>query len=240
MRGLYSNIIASSIQTGPTPPPVNISFDDITHSCYPNPTWTNTVPLQINLPITAVVGDLCFMFLETDAIFNVDYIATPVGWTKEFGWYGTTSDNTGHLFWKLLDATDIANGYVDVYATTFFNRDGQAWTWIATGVDTTTPISDVGVWTQSSGVSKTIAGITPSADGLAVGFWGFDGGDGEPTTITSSWTKIGEEECDSTLSGTFGGFASLQSASGVPTGNLVVTALVSDGWGGVIVNFKAA
>ena len=238
MRGLYSQIIASGYQAGGPPP--SISFDDITYSSYPNSNWSNSVPLNFNLPSTAVAGDLVFMFLEDDSPLSGDYVVTPIGWTKEFVWYGTTSDNSGRLFWKILDASDVSLGYVRVYATTFYNRDAQGWTWIATGVDTTNPISDVGVSTESSGVSKTIAGITPSANGLAVGFWGFDGGDGEPTTITPSWTKIDEKECDGSSSGTFGGFASLASTSGTPTGNLVVTALVSDGWGGVMVNFKQA
>jgi len=238
MRGLYSQIIASGYQAGGPPP--SISFDDITHSCFPNPTWSNSVPLNFNLPSTAVAGDLVFMFLEDDSSLSGDFVVTPTGWTKEFVWYGTTSDNSGRLFWKILDAADVSLGYVSVYATTLYNRDGQGWTWIANGVDTTNPISDVGVWTQSVGVSKTIAGITPSANGLAVGFWGFDGGDGEPTTITPSWTKIDERECDGSSGGTFGGFASLASTSGTPTGNLVVTALLSDGWGGIMVNFKQA
>lgn len=217
-----------------------ISFDDITHSCYPNSTWTNTIPIDFPLPSTMVSGDLVFIYIETDAPFSGNYLVTPTGWSLVFAFNGATSDCSGNLYWKIVDATDVANGYVRVYTTTTFNRDGQAWSWIATNVDTTNPISDVGVWTESVGTSKTIAGITPSADGLAVGFWGFDGGDGEPTTITAGWTKIGEEECDGTSSGTFGGFASLPSTSGVPTGNLIVTAIVSDGWGGIIVNFKNA
>ena len=215
-----------------------ISLSDITHTCYPNPTWNQTTPLSFDLPTTAIVGDLVFLFIQTDNISNSDYIMTPSGWNKEFGWYGSTSDNSGNLYWKIMTSGDISTGSVDVYATTIFNRDGQAWTWIAENVDTTTPVSDVGVWTQSAGISKTIAGITPSADGLALGFWGFDGGDGEPTTITSGWTKLAEEECDGTSSGTFGGFASIPTTNGVGTGNLVVTALVSDGWGGVIINLK--
>lgn len=238
MYTLLANTI-NSIDAG-SAPPVAIAFDDITHSCYPNSTWSNSVPLDFNLPPTAVAGDLVFMFLEDDAPFSGDFVVTPTGWTKEFVWYGTASDNSGRLFWKILDAADVSLGYVSVYATTTYNRDGQGWTWIATGVDTTNPISDVGVWTESVGVSKTIAGITPTADGLAVGFWGFDGGDGEPTTITSGWFKRAEQECDGSSSGTFGGFATIQSTSGTPTGNLVVTALVSDGWGGIMVNFKAA
>jgi len=216
-----------------------ITFDDITHSCFPNPTWTNTTPLSFTLPSTAVVDDLLFIFVNSDGFYGSDYITTPSGWNKTFGWYGTTSDNTGHLFWKIADATDISNGVVDIYAAiSNYNRNGQGWSWIANGVDTTTPISDVGVWTQSSGISKTIAGITPSDNGVALGFWGYDGGDGEPTTITSGWTKLEEEDCNPGSAGVFAGFASLQTTSGVATGNLVVTALLSDGWGGVIVNFR--
>lgn len=238
MYTLLANTI-NSIQTG-SAPPVSISFDDITHSCFPNSSWSQTTPININLPATAVAGNLVFMFLEDDSPLEGDWVATPTGWTKEFSWYGSTSDNSGRLFWKILNASDVSLGYVSVYALTTYNRDGQGWTWIANGVDTSNPISDIGVWTQSVSVSKTIAGITPTANGLAVGFWGFDGGDGEPTTITSGWTKLAEQECDSSASGTFGGFASLESTSGTPTGNLVVTALISDGWGGIMVNFKAA
>jgi len=221
----------------PPPPSTNITFDDLTYSCFPNPTWDNTNPLDFDLPSTIKLNDLVFLFVQTDAPFSGDNILTPAGWTKEFGWYGTTSDNAGYLFWKLMDATDVSTGVAKVYATGSYNRDGQAWSWIGGNVATYQPV-EVGVWTESVGISKTIAGITPTFDGLAVGFWGFDGGDGEPTTITAGWTKEAEQECDGTSSGTFGGFASLPTTNGVPTGDLVVTALVSDGWGGVIANLK--
>ena len=140
-----------------------------------------------------------------------------------------------------MTSADISAGYASIYGiSTYSSRDNQSWSWICNNVDTTTPISNVGSWSQSAGTSKTIAGITPSADGLAVGFWGFDGGDGEPTTITAGWTKIDEQQCDGSSSGTFAGFASLPTTSGVATGNLVVTALTSDGWGGIMINFKQA
>ena len=218
-----------------------ISFDDMTHLCVPNTTISNALPFNVPLPSTAQVGDLVFFFIEADFPFTGDNFTYPTGWTKVFNWNGSTSDTIGSGLWKILDAADVAAGVVPVgSAVQYTSRDIHSWSWICTNVDTTTPISDVGSWSQSAGTSKTIAGITPSANGLAVGFWGFDGGDGEPTTITSGWTKIAEQECDGGSSGTFAGFASLATVSGTPTGNLVVTALTSDGWGGIIINFKQA
>lgn len=243
MRGLYSNIIASSYQTAsPSPGPSGINFADMTHTCDSNAEVSTTQPFIVYLPASIQVGDLIFAFIESDMLYSVNYVITTSGWTQEFNWYGSTSDNAGWLWWKIADSSDVASGQLEVYTTTKITRDFQAWTWIAEGVDTTTPISDVGTWTESAGVSKTIAGITPSANGLAVAFWGYDGGDGEPTTITSGtgWTKLQEQECDSSIGGTFAGFASKTSTSGVATGDITVTALVSDGWGGVMVNFKQA
>lgn len=239
MRGLYTNIIASSRQAG-GPPPTGISFDDMTHICGPNTSFGPTTPFNAPLPSTAVEGDLVVYFIESDMLYTSQYLVPPGDWTLQFSWYGSTSDNAGILLTKVVTASDVSTGHISIYAVTNVTRDIQAWSWIANGVDKTTPISDVGVWTQSEGVSKTIAGITPSANGLAVAFWGFDGGDGEPTTITSGWTKLEEIECDGSTSGTFAGFASKTSTSGVGTGNITVTALVSDGWGGVMVNFKQA
>ena len=219
----------------------SITFSDMTHTCSPNTTISNTIPYSVSLPSTAVVGSLVFIFFEADFPFTGDNLYTPPGWTKVFNWNGSTSDTIGSGFWKILTSTDISAGVADIYSfTTYSSRDCQSWSWICNNVDTTNPISDVGSWSQSGGISKTIAGITPSADGLAVGFWGFDGGDGEPTTITAGWTKIEEVECDGGSSGTFAGFASLPTTSGVATGNLLVTALVSDGWGGIMINFKQA
>ena len=248
---LFSGISANTINdisgiftpSAPPPPPSGspILFTDLTHNCSPNFTISTTIPYNATLPATTKVGDLVFVFWESDMIFGTDNINPDASWTKHFSWYGSTSDNQGILLSKIVNSTDVSNGYVSFYATTSLSsRDIQSWSWIGDNVDAINPVSDVGVWTQSAGTSKTLAGITPTESGKAVGFWGFDGGDGEPTTITAGWTKIDEQECDGTSAGTFGGFASIPSTASTATGDLVITALMSDGWGGVIANLTQA
>lgn len=218
-----------------------ILLADRTRTAIANTSFTSGVSYNFNLPPTAVDGDLVLFFLGTDTPFNAVIFGTPTGWTSHFGWASTTADSTGQLFTKVLDAADVASGVVSIPCIqSASTRDAQSWTMIGKGVDTTTPVSDVGAITISTSNTLTINSITPSANGLAVGFWGFDGGDGEPTTITAGWTKLEEDDIDSSGSGNVSGFASINTTSGIATGNLQVTFIVSDGVAGIIVNLKAA
>lgn len=229
-------VIASGYQS-----PVGISLNDRTRTERIAFSFVNGTSYGWDLPASAIAGDLVLAFLGTDVPFDTSIFGTPSGWTQHFNWASTTADNTGQLFTKVIDSTDVSSGVISIPCIqSATGRDSQCWTMIGTGIDTTTPVSDVGSVILSQGNPMTINGITPTADGLAVGFWGFDGGDGEPTTITSGWTKLEEKDADPSLSGCTHGFGSINSTSGVSTGNLVVTFQNSDGYGGVIVNLKAA
>lgn len=220
--------------------PVPISLDDRTRTALLNTSFVIGTPFTINLPPTAVEGDLVFIFITTDSIYGSPYLNVPSGWTQHFSWFGTVPDNSGQLWSKILTLSDENAGTISVYPAISSTQDMQCWSMIGTGIDTSNPVSNVGTSVTSAGTTMTIPAITPTYDGLAVGFWGYDGGDGEPTTITSGWTKLEESDADSTSGGLLSGFASKDSTAGVSTSNLLVTFLLSDGYGGVIVNFKAA
>lgn len=228
-----------------TPPPVavpvGISLDDRTFTAFRNTNLSIFSPFAVDLPATAAVGDLVLVFASTDAPYSGRTLNVPFGWTEYFEWNGTLPDNTGQLWSKVMTTGDITAGTVSITPSrNASSRDVQCWSMIATGVDKTSPVSNVGTKVTTQTLNMTLGGITPSADGLAVGFWGFDGGDGEPTTLTSGWTKLEEEDVDPSSTGLVSGFASKGSTSGVATGDLTVGFLVSDGAGGIIVNLRAA
>lgn len=221
-------------------PPVPISLDDRTRTALLNTSFTTGTPFTINLPPTAVEGDLVFIFIASDNVVGSPMFEVPTGWTEHFSAYGTIPDNTIQLWSKILSLNDENAGTVSVYPLITTNRDMQCWSMIGTGIDTSNPVSNVGTKVESQGTTMTIPAITPTYDGLAVGFWGYDGGDGEPTTITSGWTKLEESDADPSFSGLLSGFGSKDSTAGVSTGNLAVTFLLNDGFCGCIVNLKAA
>lgn len=225
----------------PAAAPAGISLDDRTRTERVAFAPVAGTSYAWDLPSTAVAGDLVFAFLGTDVPFNTVIFGTPTGWTQHFGWASTTSDNTGQLYSKVIDASDVASGVVSIPCIqSASGRDAQCWTMIGTGIDMTNPVSDVGTAKIGFGNAMTLNSITPTANGLAVAFWGFDGGDGEPTTLTpSTWTKLEEEDVDPSGTGAVHGFASLNSVSGTAV-NLSVTFLLSDGHGGIIVNLKGA
>jgi len=238
---IYS-ILANTINSiRITPAPSSgISIDDITITSYPNLVTIADGAISIDLPPTAVAGDVVFIYANTDWISSTRPLSIPTGWTEHFWWGNATSDNSGNLWSKTIDATDVSNGYVEtIWIVQSTTRDILFHSFIGTGVDASNPVSDVGtIKISDQGTSMTVNGITPTYDGLALGFWGYDGGDGEPTTLNAGWTKLAEQECDPTLSGLLGGFASKETTAGVATGNLIVTFQVSDGYGGIIVNLK--
>lgn len=224
----------------PAAAPAGISLDDRTRTARILFNYVAGTSYDWDLPSTAVAGDLVLAFLSTDVPFTTTIFGTPTGWTQHFVWAGTIPDNTGQLYTKVIDATDVALGVVSVPCIqSSSGRDAQCWTMIGTGIDKTTPLSDVGTTRTGAGAVFPMYGITPTANGLAVGFWAYDGGDGEPTTLTAGWTKLEESDCDPSSGGLVSGFASIDSTAGTAV-NLTVTFQVSDGWGGVIVNLQGA
>lgn len=191
-----------------------------------NNAGSSVADVQMTLPVGSAEGDLAAWHQSRNAAVAP---VPPTGGTLH-GWIerlstGPAQNNSPGFISKVLDATDISNGYVVIpslgsncCAVGGVMRD-------VTSLEITLdPASDVTAAT--SGFNRaanvnTLAAVdsTPSADGLAWTICAWGHGDRDPITYPSGWTPQAESlSPDTDAPNHVAAFASKNATSGVPTG----------------------
>jgi len=158
--------------------------------------------LTMNVPSGIAVGELLLVIVGSDDAGNGDELtinaSTYPGWTK-IGESGDASARA-HIgaFWK--EATSTSGNDVTVDAASSDEMFG--WYLRISGTEVTDPINISNFPSQSTGDanSHVIPGITTTRDNtLGIYGLGFDGGDGDPFTVSGgSWVEQDEVDAGTT------------------------------------------
>jgi len=155
--------------------------------------------ITLNLPSTAASGDLVFLLVSSDGSSGHSAHETPSGWTRLTNWASFDSDNDGYVFYRVFDGTEGSSVTISNISGLKGGGDHLGISFIADGADTSSPVSDYTSAVIANGVNTiSITGTTASANGLAVGFYSFDGADGNPFSVSSGWTEVVDEDSPST------------------------------------------
>lgn len=194
--GGVSKANIANLGGGTTPPasgPIGIS--DVTTTTNANRTWTTTSGISISLPSTAASGDFILLIVTSDDPVSSQRIAQPSGWTDAgVGWFGTTPDTSGRVFYRTLNGTEGSS--VTVYATSnSMNRTCIGFTMIVDNIDTSSVVNAVGSSAVATAQSITAPAVTMSGTGDGLGFCivAGDTGRADPYAFTSL-TKQAESD----------------------------------------------
>lgn len=211
-----------------------------------NASHSSTTPTSVSLPSQASAGHVCVVFIGGDNVTTSVMFNTPTGWTKQVGSVSSLYDVEVSIFTKTLTASDISAG--SVIFTSSFTTVIQcgAWAMAFSGANTTSPIDSYQITSSNSGTSFTLTGTTPTyGGGYILACWGFDGGDGEPFSITTSgWTL--QDEADVPPEGEGGtysagwGSKNTLSQTSTSTGDVSITCQVEDGKTGIVLVVRAS
>lgn len=141
-------------------------------------------PITLTAPSGIQSDDLLYIITMRDNSFitNDEYrLLIPDGWTEHL--YEFSEDQLVQIqtMYKVSDGTE---GNITTYSS--FDRDTVAWYIRISGVSTTSPINTTGSFVDDRG-SLTVPGVTTSTTGCtAILMFGYDGGDGNPFSISGS------------------------------------------------------
>ena len=141
----------------------------------------NVINLTVPAPSGITSGDLLYIIAMRDPTLDAplyDFSAT--GWTQHLRFW-TDYDVQIQTLYRVSDGTEG-----DVTLTSGFGRDTVAWYLRISGVDTSSPFNAVGVFADSL-PPLTIPSLTTTDDECMVfALASFDGGDGDPFTLTGT------------------------------------------------------
>lgn len=194
-------------------------------------TGNGVTSVSLTKPTNLATDDYIIIMASVDN--QAGTFDTISGFTKPLDWgkYGVGAC----MQWRKVDGTEGASFTIRLGGT---STDFCAVALRVTGVNTTSPFAAIDSAMQDMGTGGasvyTIAAIDTSgtSDSLAFAFWGFDGGDGLPFTVTSggpSWALVDEIQV-STAPGTCSlGYCTKDMATAGSTGDVDITPSVTDG-----------
>lgn len=188
-------------------------------------------PIFVPYHASAQVGDLVVAIVCTDNGASSQYLNAATGYTIAEQRASSQADVEFMVAWKFLDASDLMAGSALFYNdTSFLQAHGYG---VHLRGAHASPIDGIVSTISGSGTTTNINPVTPTYDdGFVLAHIAFDGGDGEPFSVsTSGWTKFGDFEVDSGGSGLSGCLVTKNTLSvgGVSTGTLTLISQVSDG-----------
>ena len=197
----FQAVSATVKRSGGTPPPSSpIAFRGFTATCLPNIPFAQGFPATVNLPSTAVSGDFVVLVLAYDSTITANSVSS-TGWTKLIHVGDADPDAQFDVFYRIFNGTEGSTATFETNLT-LGTRDVHSYAFIVDNIDTSNPFSIIGTPAKcTSCTTLSTTGITATSDGRVIGLMAYDGGVGEPFTISSGWTLLVEAECDSTGSG---------------------------------------
>lgn len=183
--------------------------------------------LTFTKPAGVANGDLLLLVVGGDADNSGTFqpTDTPTGWNLISSASGG-ADSDIAAFWRIADGTEGATLTITRNSLAGFD-ELYGWYLRITGADSTTPINQTGA---NSGLFDLAGVTTDTADCLAFGLLGGDGGDMFPYSTTSpGWTKFSDQRSGIDGSDASGVIFTKEMATAGDTGTLTVVATVSDG-----------
>jgi len=141
--------------------------------------------ISITAPPNISNNDLLLVFFIRDPTADVseyDMVIDQSGWTQATRVFSEQGDSLIQVYYKVSNGTDS-----DISATALFARDTIGWYLRLSGVDTASPINQIGTPSFNGLSPITATSVTTTVDGcMSFSILGFDGGDAEPYTITGT------------------------------------------------------
>ena len=239
---MFFQAVSATVKRSSGPPPSGpIAFRDSTATCLPNITFESGSPAVIDLPDTATSGDFVMVILSYDSSTTSDIVSAS-GWTKLTHVGDATPDAQFDIFYRIFNGTEGSTASFEPNGV-LFTRDVYGYSFIVDYIDTANPFV-LGTSNQCAICSTlNVTGITAPSDGRVLSVMATDGGDNNPFTITSGWTVLVDEDCDSTSSGLGTHISYKDVLSGAASGTLTYTMVAgasADGIAGVQVFMKQA
>lgn len=182
-----------------------------------------TTALTVNKPSGVVSGDLLIIMVVNDENSSTpqfdDVTNKPTGFTAVGVGGSGNSDCHYGIYWRIADGTE-GSSFSCPCAT---SNDMAGICFRITGHDQTSPIDVVGANTQSGAASNVdITEVTTTKDNcLVLAMTAYDGGDGDPFTITGTgWTGDSFDGGDGTGAGVTLGWAQKDQATAGLTGSV--------------------
>jgi hypothetical protein len=151
--------------------------------------------ISLGEPTGLATDDLCIIIVANDDTTNTDQwdntTNKPTGFTliNESGAGGQTDAHCA-AFYRVIDGTESWPISVPAQST----DDYLGWAFRVTGASTTAPINVTGADWNSGGTSSThaptVSGDTDVDDCLCFCILGFDGGDGDPFSVSGTGWSI--------------------------------------------------
>lgn len=193
----------------------------------------NAVNLTVPAPSGIASGDFLYIIAMRDPISDLSgYDFSASGWTQHLR-HWTSLDVQIQTLYKVSDGTEGS-----VTLTSSLERDTVAWYLRISGVDTSSPFNVNG--TFADGLPPiAIPSVTTTVNGcMAFTLFAFDGGDGDPFTLTGTgWpTSIPTNQYleEDAIGGSISGFWVTKTLSTAgASGSLTVDSGTLDGMGGV-------
>lgn len=186
--------------------------------------------IDLTKPTGVVSGDLLLLIVVDDPGNRSDHQYDAItGWTLDEDLSGADvgADVSSVVFWREADGTEGATETADNDLVT----DKAGWYIRISGANTTAPFDVKGTYSaDSTGTSHVVPGVTTTvADCLAMYYLGFDGGDGDPFSVSGTGWSQTDEQAEGTGAGISGCFGEKDQASAGATGDATVTSNASDG-----------
>lgn len=198
--------------------------------------------LAVAIPDSLVSGDIWLMIAGNDNSGSTadvfDAITTPDAFVKQAVAGDATSDCKVTIFYRVADGTESSTVSANDPGTAH-----EAWRFSAriTGVDNTSPIDVTGTEANvGSAGSLAITEVeTTQADCLAVYGHAFDGGDGDPFSVSGTgWAEVDEAASGTTSPDAAGSWGTKDQATAGLTGDATVSNTSNnDGHTGIIIAF---
>ena len=194
---------------------------------------SNAVNLTVPAPSGITSGDFLYIIAMRDPISDLSgYDFSASGWTQHLR-HWTSLDVQIQTLYKVSDGTEGG-----VTLTSSLERDTVAWYLRISGVDTSSPFNVNGSFADDI-TPITIPSVTTTVNGcMAFTLFAFDGGDGDPFTITGTgWPSTiptNQYLEEDVIGGSISGFwVTKEIATAGASGSLSVDSGTLDGMGGV-------
>jgi len=185
---------------------------------------TNTQAL-VQAPTGIVAGELLVMMLANDlAHTDLDPFNTPAGWTKLDAFGGLSIGCHVVVYFKIADGTE---GATLITWTGYSASESVSWMVRVSGASSPIP-----TFTHSAATSNifNVTNVTTTVDNsLVLYMLSFDGGDGDPFSVSGTGWNIEDEGSFGTAGGSSGVWGSKEMPTAGASGTAVITAQVSDG-----------
>jgi len=187
----------------------------------------NQNPITLTAPSGIQSGDLLYIMTMRDNSFNTNdsyRFSIPSGWSEHLYEFSSNQLVQIQTMYKVSDGTEG-----DVSIASSLDRDTVAWYLRISGVDASSPINVTGSFVDDRG-SLTVPGVTTSSNNcMAILMFAYDGGDGDPFTISgtgwpSSLPNDQYEEAQFNGVGTAsGGWATKSMGGSTSSGDAIIT-----------------